>query len=102
MKHVARIGDLMRNSLSKRRRCEKSLQRFDEVYFNKDMEKLGNMGSTVGMVTWLGGIMVRYLTRTFRSVLVPTHIPMLCVPGDLPEDTAVGASSWPLTLKCRG
>jgi len=59
------------------------------------------MGSIVGMVTWLEGVVVRYLTRTLRSVLVPTHIPMLRVPGDLPEDTAVGASSWPLTLKCR-
>jgi len=39
MKHVARIGDVMRNSLSERRRCEKSLRRLDEVYFNIDIKK---------------------------------------------------------------
>jgi len=32
MKHVARIGDVMHNSLSERRRCDKSLHRLDEVY----------------------------------------------------------------------
>ena len=32
MKHVAIAGAVMRNSLSERRRCEKSLQMLDEVY----------------------------------------------------------------------
>ena len=40
MKHVARIGDVMCNSLSERRRSEKSLRRFDAVYFNIDIKLL--------------------------------------------------------------
>jgi len=39
MKLVARIGDVMRNSLSERPRCEKSLRRLDEIYYKIDIKK---------------------------------------------------------------
>jgi len=35
----ARIGDVMRNSLSERYRCEKPLRSLYVIYFNVDMEK---------------------------------------------------------------